>query len=275
MFRSSTGVSVVAGIVALCAAGSPVSAQASWQIYDLRDLIPMLPRDPMAEDFDLERGENVDALLGSLCTAMAVECTPLVPGIFAIEAEADEHARVATMLEAVRALYREQFVVELIVYRTPADRAPAIGSPPAIPESSNRMHFVVPRRTPVPVMVTSQRAYVSDVSAVVATSAVAYEPQTASVDEGLDLSLVVGAGPDSDTRTSVDLLGSVRRATWAEPTGELAIPEVGPVRIELPILSVRSVRSHVELEFGKPAVVAVATGFGDNECIVMAMTVKK
>jgi hypothetical protein len=38
---------------------------------------------------------------------------------------------------------------------------------------------------------------------------------------------------------------------------------------------VRSVRSHVELEFGKPAVVAVATGFGDNECIVMAMTVKK
>lgn len=291
---------MMAGLLLVLAISSSAFGQASWKLYDLRDLISALPpvdekrgdggtglgrgvghlpapEWPPIKDIDATKvaGKNVDDLLNQLCGSMGIKCTRLVAGVYGIEAQDADHARVQDLLEGLRNLYRERYAVELVLIRVPVDQAPAIGAEAQASSPTARHQFVVSRRTPARVAILSISTFLSDVSPVVAQSAVGYAPDTTSVDDGLDVSVLVGSDGDEKDGTSIEVVGGLRRVSWPQEGTDFKTAEGGQIGMKFPVVSVRSVQFHLQPKYGKLMVMGVLAGFEEGQSLVLAASVRK
>lgn len=263
-------VGFLSGIIA----SSAVYAEASWKLYDVRDLIAALP--PAADSpEDKQPGKNVDDLLAQVCAVMALQCTHFLTGVYGVEAEDGDHARLQNMLEAVRDLYKERYVVELVLFDAPAAQAPAIGSEVQAAPAATGQRFVASRRTPTPVTAISRRTYLSGVEPVIAQNAVGYAPEKTTVDEGLDVSVLVGTNGDEPGGTSIEITGELRKATWPAGENELSTQDAVQMKLRFPRLDLRSIRCHLRLPQGKLVVVGVVAGFSEGQSVVIAASAQK
>lgn len=271
-------VSLVSVLTVALAAGSSASAQETWKLYDLRDLIAVLPSTTPPDDDEpyLAAGaQSADELMERVCNALGVHHAPFLGGVYGVEAGDAEHTQVRQLLERIRSLYAEPYAVELVWFTAPTGETPSIGDEVAPAEPHHRHRLVVARRTPTPLAVVTRYSYVSDLTAVVATSAATHDPRTASTDAGLRLSVLVGAGPEEAGTTSIQLVGELRRVTMGRKSAPIGTFEMGSMAIELPTVSTRSIRTDLRVEHGKMTVLNVLDGFREGECIVLAGSLRK
>ena len=83
-----------------------------------------------------------------------------------------------------------------------------------------------------------------------------------------------GAAEEDATTTSIQISGDLRKLTM----GRISAPithDGSELQVELPVVSVRSIRSSGRVEFGKLTVVGVVDGFEDGQCFVIAAAVHK
>ena len=200
MLRSPLSrVLLLLGLAATFVAAPNTYAQVSWKLYDMRDLIGLIPpTTPLVAQPFVERGKSVDELMDRVCTALGIVHAPLLPGVYGVEAEDAQHTQVKGLLEKIRALYAERYEVEIVWFTAPAEEIQSIGDQITPVEPLHRHRLVVTRRTPTPLTLITRHSYVSDLTAVVATSAMAHDPETRSIDGGLQLSILVGAGQEED-----------------------------------------------------------------------------
>jgi len=282
------------------AVGPRASAQETWKLYDLRDLIAVLPPTPPPEQpattsqlqpFQTRSQDaplrppgpptlsagirSADELMERVCGALGVLHTPFLGGVYGIQAGEAEHAQVKQLLEQIRSLYAERYFVELVWFTAPGGDAPSTGDEVSPSDRHHQHRLVVARRTPTPLLVVTQHSYGSDLDAVVATSAATHDPRTASIDAGLRLSVLVGAGPEEADTTSIQLVGDLRAVTMGKTSGSFGTPDTDAMAIELPTVSTRSIRSDLRIPHGKLTVLNVLDGFGEGECIVLAGSVRK
>ncbi len=272
----------------------------SWKLYDLRDLIGLIPPTMSVKEEPSHIAqmrpyttteqtapkpdkEILDKLMDKLCTVLAVDGTRLFAGVYGIQAEDIQHALLLRTLEEIRALYAERYEVEIAWFTAAADQAPAVGDV-ATPVNPMHLHrLVATRRTPTPLEVITQYAYVSDLQAVVATGAVAHDPEIETAEGGLRASILIGAGQEKEGATTIQIVGELRRVVMGKmsgpltgtSTGSAGSSETSSMQLELPIVSVRSVRSDIHIEYGKPTVLGVLDGFDDGQCFVLAASVRR
>jgi hypothetical protein len=274
------------------------SAEVSWKVYDLRDLIGLIPPkapptpSPAVDDDDqmFDFGEpktapvcpsvpdpaaSVEELVGRICDALSVTYTSLLAGVYGVEAEDDQHAEIQELVSRVRDLYAERYEVELVWFTTSSSTAPSVADKIALPELPHRHQLVVTRRTPTPVAVVTRHTYLSDLAAIVGTGATAYDPETASVQDGFELSMLVGADEERGDATSIRLAGEFRRVTLGKTAAPLAYQETTISAIELPTVAVRSVQADLPVEARKVTVLSVLDGFAEGECVVLAASIQK
>ena len=149
-----------------------------------------------------------------------------------------------------------------------------MGAEVAPTQLARRQRLVTTRRTPTPVEIITRHTFVSGIVPVVATGAISYAPETNQVDEGLRVSLLVGAGEETKESTSIHLFGNVRQVVMGKMSGLLE-DERSPLQVELPMERSRSIQSNLRIPFGKLTVLAVTAGFDDNDSIVIAAMVRK
>jgi hypothetical protein len=288
------------GLVAVLLFPSASRAQASWKLYDLRDLVSALPaaheestgttsgseqRFRFGPGLDLRKtpeivptkagARNVDDLMNRICDSIELDCTRLVAGVYGIEAEEPDHARVQQMLEGIRNLYRERYAVEIVLFRVPVDQPPAVGTETTGVAPDVRQHLVVSRRTPTRVAILSYNSFLSGLSPVVATGAVGYAPETSTVDDGLDVSVVVGTNGQEADGTTLEVTGEVRTVTWPHEGTELWTADGAHTSLRFPVISVRSVQFHVHVLFDKLTVLGVLAGFEEGQSLVLAASVRR
>jgi hypothetical protein len=178
------------------------------------------------------------------------------------------------MLESLRDLHKERYTVELVLYPSSADEAPAIGAECQPVNCLHRHRIVVTRRTQTPVIIGSQKLYQSSASPVVAQGIVGYEPRTTRVNEGLDVSIIVGTDAETADGTSIKISGDLRQVSW--PEDESASKPTDPSSVfQHPLVSIRSIQSHVQIKYGKLLVLGLVAGFEDGKCFVLAGSVRK
>lgn len=276
------------------------SASPTWKLYDLRDLFGLLPPpervevpmpqamsygsmgEPTPHDPPPPPPDAVDELMDRLRINLDLDVTKLFPGVFGIEGEEAQHATLVKMLNQVRSLYKERYEVEILWYATPSDQSPGIGDPVTPAEPVHRHRLVVPRRTPTEVAQITQQAFVSEIQPVVATGAMGYASVTQNEESGFRVAILVGAGDDTQSTISIQINGELRQVIMGKLSGSAegkssrsdAIDNTRSMAIELPTVSIRSIRSLVHVESGKRTVLAVVDGFMDGECIVVAATVR-
>lgn len=276
MVRHTRIARIVFGWTAALAPCLPASAETLWKLYDLRDLISSLP--PAAQENGAaaeEPGKNVAELMDRICGALNVPCTRLVDGVYGIEAEENSHAHLQSMLEGLRDLHRERYAVELVLFKSSADEAPGIGDETKPINCMHRQRTVIARRTPTRVAIVSEKTYQSGITPVVATGVVGYAPEATRVDDGLAVTLVVGADAETADGTSIKVSGDLRQVTWPDEAAAPKTTDASAMPLQHPLVSVRSVQSHLQIKYGKLIVLGVAAGFEEGKCFVLAASVRK
>lgn len=270
-------------------------AEPTLKLYDLRDLVATIPwsveldrpvdsRSPPRSIYEAppttrssqEAREDLirDLVLNLVDRAELGNCSDWFPGIYAIEAEEAQHARLRGMLNQLRSLFEERYEVEIVQYAIEMADVPSIGDEVSHASFVRRQRLVTTRRTPTSVEMISRHTFVSEIVPVVANSAVAYAPETDHVDEGLRVSLLVGAGEEDEQTTSIHLFGNIREVVMGKLSGSLQ-DERSPMQIELPMVRSRSIQSNLRIPFGKLTVLAVTAGFNGTDSIVIAASVTK
>jgi hypothetical protein len=290
-------------LIGAAATASTASAERSWKVYDVRDLIGLVPPPPpskaelcakqaaiasigggqsifgaiTAPKLDPKRSpaESVDAMMKRLCDEMGVVYAVLFSGVYGIVAEETEHATLQVMLESVRGLYVGRYAVELLWYTVAPDQTPTIGDVVQPAEATHRHRLVATRRTLVELVEVTQHTILAGQGPVVAQSAVGYQPSTESVESGLRLSLIVGADKETDATTTILVAGDLRRVVPDRMSGKLLGAMTQNIGIELPEIRVRSIHSNIRIEFGKLTALSVLDGFDEGGCIVVSASVQK
>jgi hypothetical protein len=261
-------------LLSIMAGASAAFAEASWKLYDLRDLLAALPARSDGPEARTD-GENVEEMLDRVCDAFAIGCTPLTPGIYGIEAQDADHARLQLLLQGLRDLYQDRYAVQFFVYRSPVERAPRIGDEAPAIKPVQCHQFVTSRRTPTRLHILAQSAFVSGVTPVVAQSVSAFEPKTTAIHDGLDLSVLVGANGNDEEGTTLGIVGEMKRVTW--PKQAVDDSPFGPaeVRLRFPLIDVRTIQSNLHVKFDKAVVVSVSAGYDEGECFILAASIRK
>lgn len=288
MKRATILAAITFPLLAGLAAAQPADADArTWKIYDLRDLIGLLPPAEQpppytgAENLMLSTGSPlpdykpqpapnpVDTLLGRLCDAFGAPHERLLDGVYGVEATDEAHDLLRRMLLEVRALHAERYVVEIAWYTLTDGERPAVGKSGTPPASATLQSLVVTRRTPTVFSQVVRRRFLAGVNPVVAEGAVAYEPEPGIVLDGIRATVCVGASPDAEGTTTLRLLGDVYLATLGRlPARPDSGMEPSPA-IEFPAEAVRTLRADVPIAFAQWTTLAVVPGFVDGATIVV------
>ena len=246
-------------------------AEPTLKLYDLRDLVATIPVD--SERTQEERIEDIVAnLVHHMDLGLAYNMW--LPGIYSVQAEEAQHTRFRQMLNQFRELFEERYEVEIVQYTIEMADVPSIGDEVSHASFVRRQRLVTTRRTPTPVEMISRHTFVSEIVPVVATDAVGYVVETDQVDEGLRVSLLVGAGEEDEHTTSIHLFGNVREVVMGKMSGSLE-DDRSSLQIELPVERSRSIQSNLRIPFGKLTVLAVTAGFDGTDSIVIAAMVRK
>jgi len=252
----------------------PVVCGSAWaeptlKLYDLRDLVATVP-----VDSERTQEERIKKIVENFHYHMGLTFVMWLPGIYSVEAEEAQHAKFHQMLYQFRTLFEDRYEVEIVQYTIEMADVPSIGDEVSPASFVRRQRLVTTRRTPTPVEIISRHTFVSEIVPVVATDAVGYVVETDQVDEGLRVSLLVGAGEENEQTTSIHLFGSVREVVMGKMSGSLE-DERSPLQVELPMERSRSIQSNLRIPFGKLTVLAVTAGFDGTDSIVIAAMVRK
>jgi len=213
--------------------------------------------------------------MDTLGASLGFNCVALSPGVYGVDAEEADHATLLDLLEKIRNLYAEHYAIQVAWYATPPADAPAIGDIVTPSEPFRRDRLVVARRTPTEFTQVRRSTYVSKIDPVVATSAVGYASEIGSVESGLRASIMVGTGPEANDTIEVRMTGTLSRATMGKMGGAVHTDKTLEMQVELPEVSVRSIRSNLRIENGKLTVLNVVDGFEEGTSIVVAVSVRK
>ena len=295
MLRARNWQSMLCLIVVVLLAGTvSARAESSWKLYDLRDLVALIPPVPTGQPASpkamlesllqpvtpvspsiFEDKGGVDKVIEDLCDALGPHVyARLAAGVYVVEAGETEHALIVQMLEGIRGMYAEQYEVEIIWFSVESDQALSVGSEANPTDPPHRHRLVAPRRTPTPLTRVSLHKYVAGLQPVVAQSAAAYDVQTRSIVAGLQATILVGAGKEDAETTSIRISGDLREVAMGKTSAPIT-HEGAELQVELPVVSVRSIQSNMRVEFGKLTVLSVVDGFEDGECFVIAVSVRK
>ncbi len=287
------------------------SSDASFRMYDLRDLAVLLPpevpepTEPVTGDLPMIRlmsvaraaGQSspvktpIQHLVGQVTSALGLSATEISTGIYLIRAEDAIHTQLGDIFGRVRALYSDVVDVEIAVFHVTADKAPALGSAANVDATATRIRQTVSRRAPTRFAAMRSTCFVSDWQPVVGTQAVGYDPETRWLDDGLDATIIVaGAGADTgpiapkagDT-THLIVRGSLtsidpRSTTFGhvdldQTTGGVTGKAGAALVIVTPIVQQRSIDADIGIPAGKPTVISVVPGFEEGQVIVIAATI--
>jgi|GEM_PF-3403759 len=266
-------------------------AEASWRVYDVRDLIAVLPAsdgpvkptpptgtifssDEPAPPPQLPQPDSLQKTVKELADRLAMDFMPMFPGVFGIEAEEAEHAQLREMLSQLRQLYQERYAVDISMYEVESASASNIGDEVPAGWGGSRQSLVVTRRSPTEVNVLTRHAFVVEVQPVVASGAVGYSPDVKHVEEGLRIRVVVGADKENAEGTTVAIAGRVRRIALERRSDPVDASETG-LRVDLPTERERSVQSQLRIPFGSARVLTVVPGFDGEHAIAIAAAVRK
>ncbi len=311
--NAHTNIRALAALASFAAIWS-AAAQTSYRIYDLRDLDALAPAPPSVpapppppappRPFGLGASEPVaasgaapdsapqpeeqmafsDHLLSCLHQGLlslgGAEYSTVAAGVFLVEAEEEAHTKLTALLEQVRALFGERYLVELTGSIVPAAEAPAPGQPAKEPLFSDvrrywRQQVVVARRTPTAVEAVREHTYVSSLDPALAEGVVGYEPVIGTATEGVRMRITVGAGAESAADTTLNLDGQLTAVDLSHEAGPHGAAQSAGWMVQLPVVIRRTVRTAVRISFDQPTVVAVSGGFERDEVIVITAALKK
>lgn len=263
-----------------------------WKLYDIRDLMAVIPS-PRVDTETSRRVEfqsimqpvtpepesvretqsQVDQLMDRLCDALGLRCKQFLAGVYGIEAEEDEHTQIVQLLEEVRALYATRYEVEVFWYPVASDQAPSAGEEAKPTDPLHRHRLVVSKGTPTPLTQVSLYRYVDSLQPVVATSSAAYDVKTRTATDGLQATILVGIGEEDLNVTSLQITGDLRRVSM-DKTSAPIVHEGSTLRVDLPVVTIRSVQCSRRVGIGALTVLTVVDGFEEGECLVIAARVR-
>lgn len=234
------------------------------EIYDIRDLATLIPSNGAPPE------EALDEFVNRLSGHLDAQVGQIFPGLFHIDATREQHQHLLQSFEHIRKLYSESYEVTVFTYEVSAGESPSIGAAAKLDGAALIQREVIPRRTMSQISAIVQRTYVASLEPVVAEHATAYTPRTKTVDEGLSLSVILGAGADDEKSTALRLSGELTLVSLKRSTG----PD-SEWRVDLPDVQKRSIKSALRVELGKPTVTAVVAGREAGQATVIAAAVKK
>lgn len=301
-------------VFAYCALALSALADPTLRLYDLRDLASVLPSEqpsflPTPElgvkvnieerekillrfaqvadprrferkaSGDPEPGSAVDDFMHKLCGALSVGSTKLAEGVYTVEGEANQHEQLTRLIQDTFNLYRGSYEADIVCYTAKASDTPAVGGSPGEHLALYRARTTMARRVPALLEAIERVSYIEDWTPVVSGQVVGFDPQTAVMEKGVRLAVIVGGAdaPDADNEDRpilIRLSGNIADIK----VQEREIPGVGDgppaAFLSLPGASVRSVKAEMNLVPGKPTVVAVVPGFAPGEVIVVSAAVR-
>lgn len=284
------------------------------KVYDLRALaiIPMEPRRGSLANVDSwppgsgqeERGpfdaparrapevgpaSGADTLVALVTNSMGLTPNKIAEGLYAVVATEGDHRLLADLFAQVRAVDAPTYEVEIALLQAPSAAAPAIGAPAPTDGGAPpmlRSRQIAVRHLATDINSLRRQHFVADWQPIVAEQTVGFDPVTAFVDDGVRLSVHIGAPPTlpesggsgSPGTIPVKLAGEVSYTRINDAELPVAGTNTGsqpPVlRFGQPVSLVRSVRSELKLQPGTPTVVAVLDGFEPGQAIVVTMSIR-
>jgi len=94
-------------------------------------------------------------------------------------------------------------------------------------------------------------------------------------EDGLNFTILVGAGKEADNVTLVRITGELRRVTMGKASVPMTFHETTTTAVELPAVAVRSICTDLPVRLGKLTVLSVLDGFVEGECVVVASSIRK
>ncbi len=267
-----------------------------FRVYNVSDLMPesartterTLPPTPGVMQVTPTRARVVldpAAIAFELAVAMGLDAGPIGPWLIGLNAEPDGHRAFAAAIDAVHEAYRPSLGVRLAVYAVDAASAPTPGmrvNPAAWGTPVREIRQIVRRRTPTQFASVTSHTYASDVNVIVGTGGFGYEPQTARVDEGVELVISVGAAR-GDGLSRIEAEGMISRVALRQMEmqgliglGGENMPGVkgaGEARgpFELPTVDRRPIRSVVDAAAGQETALAVVDEPGSTRRLVVTI----
>lgn len=244
-------------------------------IYDLRDLRAVLPPLPPGSPDDVSPS---GALLESLVSGLESDLPrqQLSEDVYAVSGLRRDQAKLLKLLSDVRQLYSGRYELRLAGYALSlADPAPGLGDAPPSDMPAWRQTLVVPRRTLTAVGPTRSQTYFVNLNPIVAQSAVAYAGVTQTIESGVRLNVIVGAGNETEESTSLLVTGDVTHdvpVTVFEAEGCETAPAF---RLRTARVYSSHVRSDLSITYGKPVVIAVAPLENEEQVMVIVAMIRR
>ena len=281
---------------------APDVQESVWRLYDLRDLIGILPAQALPEPapwwkrlprnvkatFGLTgepstqwlrhtRVEPLESTYFSVVDRLEVEfgidrSFEVLPGVYMLLGTPQAHERFSQWLEAVRKLVQPRCRVRLSIYRVDTAEVPRVGSPPPAASPMYVSERVVPLRSVTQWQQHEEHAFMCRVETGVAESAAGYEPEVRTVEEGVELTLIIGAGPPQKERVAVHVAGTLQ---VLDDSRQSAPIDGRNLRIDLPSVHLTTVESQTSVPWGQPTVIAVATPVRDGPAMLIAVRVDR
>lgn len=232
-------------------------------LVDARDLVSVLPPsrggNPMAPVTDLVLG---------IGRSLELRAEPLADGVFTLIGEQAQQGQFVELLERVRELYRGQYEVEIACYT--ATQPPEIGSSAKFDAASIRVRQAVSRRQETQIEAARTILYIAKWQPVVADNSVGYDAQTERISAGLQVKVLVGAGPDRGDTVDLRLRGEVSEVEMKELTVPLmGEGKGGGLPIQLPTMTMRTINADGRIG-PTPTVIGVVPGLKQGEVLVIA-----
>ncbi len=262
-------------------------AQLIWRVYDIRDLnavMPPLPPEPSNEGNKGQAPQSflqqqhplvADELFERLSQNLDVAYCPVSDGIYMVETQQSKHDQLMSLVEQFRALYTDRYAIRLVCSLVKPSEAPQIGQEWSAGETFVYCNQVAIRRVQMPIRVTRDRRYVADLSPVAAQNATAYMVGFNTITDGINFTLTIGAGKESQKSTPVRLTGEITECCMDGVTGPDGTGDGGHWCVQQPEIARRLVYSDLQVAFGQPTVLAVIPGFDDEHVIVVAVSVDR
>lgn len=264
------------------------------KVYDLRDLVALLPKPPapaapsvpiltdvpivgnlFRNEGQAEPAPKPADQINLIAAAAGLSLQPMGENIYLGVGSTDRHHAFEQVLPQLRKIESESFDVELTVAKTDAATSPPLGSAFDASGPVVRIHRTVNARETVALSAVRSESYVAGWVPVVANDAVGYQSQNGVVRSGLESTLVLRTnGPSAD----IELDGSLTRSTISYTSPELSTGKQDPpakLSIGLPRVDERLLGARTRVPFGRSVVLAVVSGFEEGSNLVVSIKVSK
>lgn len=267
---------IAASVVSLSGAVSPAEVgEPMVTLVDARDLVAVMPATAVMDSRGGVDRRNpltqvTDLVLG-LGRSLELRAEPLADGVFTVIGEEGAQSEFISLLEQVRKLYRGQYEVEIACYSAAAP--PEIGTAAKLDSASIRVRQAVSRRQETRIEAARTILYIAKWQPVVADNSVAYDAQTERMTAGLQVRILVGAGPDLGDSVDVRIRGEVSDVSMKELTVPLLGDGKNGLPVQLPTLTMRTINADGRIG-REPRVIGVVPGLKEGEVLVIAASAR-